>query len=211
MTSPFSFEPSEKKQETIVFYEENTIGWIQQSATQFEGFPRNTIELSFDIAASTEISAAILSSYLEKEDHCYVSFAEFSDHKKLTILDTAGFVEIVRYKAGVVFAKIQKNVRLSVPEIIAIEAEFQTNFLQNDELWIFGSRTDLSKKGGDIDIWIKTYASSIDEGLKQKELFLSAIEKRMGRQKIDCVVFFEYFPHSSIVHEEALKKGVRLV
>ncbi len=46
-------------------------------------------------------------------------------------------------------------VRLSAYELNCIRTAFQGVFLNEDELWIFGSRAHLDARGGDIDIFIK--------------------------------------------------------
>jgi len=71
------------------------------------------------------------------------------------------------------------------------------------KVWLFGSRTDDTKKGGDIDIAI--FSDKID--MIQKYYIKYAIEEKIGLQKIDIVVsksfekpFFSY----------AVSQGVRL-
>jgi len=71
------------------------------------------------------------------------------------------------------------------------------------KIWLFGSRVDNDKKGGDIDIAI--LSDKINR--IQKYCIKYAIEEKIGLQKIDIVVskdlaqpFFSY----------AVSKGVRL-
>jgi predicted nucleotidyltransferase len=53
------------------------------------------------------------------------------------------------------------------------------------KVWIFGSRTDDSKKGGDIDIAI--LSENIDKDVMQKIQVRRFICDRIGEQKIDIV------------------------
>ena len=46
------------------------------------------------------------------------------------------------------------NIRLKDYEIVAITDAFKKLFLPQDHLWIFGSRVDMDKRGGDIDLYI---------------------------------------------------------
>ena len=53
------------------------------------------------------------------------------------------------------------------------------------KVWLFGSRTDDSKKGGDIDIAI--LSENINNGVMQKIQVRRFICDRIGEQKIDIV------------------------
>jgi uncharacterized protein len=55
----------------------------------------------------------------------------------------------------------------------------------NAKVWLFGSRVDDSKKGGDIDIAI--FSEKIDKNIMQKIQVRRLICKRIGEQKIDIV------------------------
>lgn len=104
-----------------------------------------------------------------------------------------------------------KKVRLSDNDLKALEFCFRKHFLQADRLWLFGSRADLAKKGGDIDLYIETYAKSIDEAMKIKLGFLIEFEELIGEQKIDVVLNMINFPHPLPIHEVALTEGVRII
>jgi len=51
-------------------------------------------------------------------------------------------------------------------------------------IWLFGSRTDNSKRGGDIDIAVLSDKIHIKEKMKLKR----AIYNELGEQKIDLVI-----------------------
>ena len=51
---------------------------------------------------------------------------------------------------------LEKLVRLKEWQIHEIQKAFVASFEKNDHLWLFGSRADLTKKGGDIDLFIET-------------------------------------------------------
>jgi len=55
----------------------------------------------------------------------------------------------------------------------------------NAKVWLFGSRADDSKKGGDIDIAI--FSEKIDKDVMQKIQVRRLICDRIGEQKIDIV------------------------
>lgn len=68
---------------------------------------------------------------------------------------------------------MNKNIRISNHKLQMILDLFHESFLKDDSLWIFSSRTNLSKKGGDIDFYVETNADSIEEAINMKYKFLS--------------------------------------
>ncbi|MBZ0200490.1 MAG: hypothetical protein K8H86_11525, partial [Ignavibacteriaceae bacterium] len=84
--------------------------------------------------------------------------------------------------------KHYKNIRLSDDYLITIKS-LALKYFDSTDVRIFGSRTDINKKGGDIDIYIKTKKSK--EILNSKLGFLKEFQKKFGFQKIDLVVEYE--------------------
>ena len=52
--------------------------------------------------------------------------------------------------------------RLSIEEQKAIKDAFRVHFGREDHLWLFGSHTDDTKRGGDIDLYVETNLNSFD-------------------------------------------------
>ena len=71
-------------------------------------------------------------------------------------------------------------------------------------MFLFGSRTDDSKKGGDIDLYINAETC---KDLKHKNKFLLLLEQKIGEQKVD-VVFAEN--ESRAIEQQAILHGIRL-
>jgi len=71
------------------------------------------------------------------------------------------------------------------------------------KIWLFGSRVDDAKKGGDIDIAV------LSEKISRKNKFkiIYDIEKQIGAQKIDFVVSANY---SKPFFRMATESGVRI-
>jgi predicted nucleotidyltransferase len=76
---------------------------------------------------------------------------------------------------------------------IRLSGEYQSTikklakkYFNSGNVKIFGSRTDLSKRGGDIDIFIQT--DKRKDILKLKIAFLRDFELEHGEQKIDLIV-----------------------
>ena len=81
--------------------------------------------------------------------------------------------------------KMKKKVRLSDKEIQIIKETAREIFGNNAKVYIFGSRADLNKKGGDIDIFIETdKKTSLQDELK----FLAKLEIKGIERKVDLVV-----------------------
>ena len=94
--------------------------------------------------------------------------------------------------------------RLSKYYIDSIKSVF-TSVFGTGEIYLFGSRVDDSKKGGDIDLYIEVKDK---ENLFDKKIkFLSKLKQKIEDQKID-VVFNE--DSSRLIEREAKKWAVVL-
>ncbi|MEN9406503.1 MAG: hypothetical protein RLZ12_787 [Bacillota bacterium] len=100
------------------------------------------------------------------------------------------------------------KVRLSACELEAIKLAFKTCFLPEDHLWLFGSRTDLSQKGGDIDLYIETEVSNVKQVLAAKSRFVTELYRSIGEQKIDVVVKLD--KSELPIYKVAKKEGVHI-
>ena len=79
--------------------------------------------------------------------------------------------------------------RLTTDQIEAIRSAASDTFGGDARVWLFGSRVDDSKHGGDIDLLIKP--STMDDEtkkLKNKIRFLGRLQKLLGDRKIDVVL-----------------------
>lgn len=80
------------------------------------------------------------------------------------------------------------KIRLSSFERNAICSTFKLFFESEDHLWLFGSRTRLEARGGDIDLYIETKISDIAIANDKKIAFLTESYFAIGDQKIDVVL-----------------------
>lgn len=64
---------------------------------------------------------------------------------------------------------MNRHIRLNDRETNDIVTMFRQHFGVNDHLWLFGSRADLTGRGGDIDLYIETYVDSPAD-IAQKKL-----------------------------------------
>jgi len=78
-------------------------------------------------------------------------------------------------------------------------------FFHQGEVYLFGSRVDDTKKGGDIDLYlvVKDHIDLFEKKIK----FLSRIHRELGEQKIDIVFNTD---STRLIEQEALKWGIKL-
>ncbi|WP_457560070.1 nucleotidyltransferase domain-containing protein [Caminibacter sp.] len=93
--------------------------------------------------------------------------------------------------------------RLKSEEIEFIRFLAKKHF-NSENVYIFGSRIDDNKRGGDIDIYIET---NLKNTLKAKLKFLTEYEMKFGLQKIDLVVNNHT---QNLPIFEIAKKGIKL-
>ncbi len=94
--------------------------------------------------------------------------------------------------------------RLSDNYIDVIKKNFK-RFFQQGDIFLFGSRVDDEKKGGDIDLYL--VVSDHQDLFEKKLKFLSRIKRELGEQKIDVV--FNMDPNR-LIEQEAKKWGIKL-
>ena len=95
--------------------------------------------------------------------------------------------------------------RLTPHEIQTIRQVSKEIYSETVEVYLFGSRTDDTKRGGDIDLLVRT--SSAKQGILARIRMAAQLKWLLGGQKIDIVGDYEESP----IVKEALEKGIRLV
>jgi len=93
--------------------------------------------------------------------------------------------------------------RLTQNQIYTITQTAKEHFGSSAKVYLFGSRVDDMKKGGDIDILIKSTDMALLT-LKNKMLFLVNLKLRMGDRQIDVV--FDLKDSNSHVFLKSIKK-----
>ena len=101
------------------------------------------------------------------------------------------------------------KMRLTPEKQLLIIQCFQESFQKEDSLWLFGSRVDDAKKGGDIDLYVET-SLNIQEAWKAKLNFLKKLVYAMGDQKIDVVVHSAYAKTHLPIYDIAKDEGIKL-
>lgn len=94
--------------------------------------------------------------------------------------------------------------RLTAFEVNAIKQSAQEIFGPGVEVFLFGSRADDKKRGGDIDLYIKTQTG---KDLMHKIKFLVSLEQKIGEQKIDVILATD---ENRPIEQQAMRTGVML-
>lgn len=99
--------------------------------------------------------------------------------------------------------------RLSSAQQGAIVAAFQETFHAGTRLILFGSRTDDSMRGGDIDLCIESGPEAWCMLVRLRQAFEARLLKRLGERKIDVVLRRQGDPERPI-DQEIARKGIQL-
>lgn len=95
--------------------------------------------------------------------------------------------------------------RLNKKDIQSIIQVAKEIYGESVEVYLFGSRTDNEKRGGDIDLLIRT--TSEKKGVLARIRMVARLKQLLGEQKIDVIGDHE----ESLVAKEALITGIRLI
>ncbi len=97
--------------------------------------------------------------------------------------------------------------RLSKTQISAI-LKAKDKFFADSKIYLFGSRIDDSRCGGDIDLYILSEHRIVD-GIKKKIDFLVLLKSLIGDQKIDVVLADH--SQSRAIDQIVKKEGIELM
>ena len=98
--------------------------------------------------------------------------------------------------------------RIAPAEAKLIKETASAVFGARAAVWLFGSRADNAKKGGDIDLYVELPPEDYDYA--KKVHFWCELVKNLGEKKIDIVINkVGTSPHLPI-HDVARNKGIRL-
>ena len=95
--------------------------------------------------------------------------------------------------------------RLNLKEIQSIIRIAKEIYGEEVSVYLFGSRTDDTKRGGDVDLLIRT--GSTKKGILERIRMKARLKQILGDQKIDIIGDYE----DSVVAREALMTGIRLI
>lgn len=98
--------------------------------------------------------------------------------------------------------------RISQEVLNVIKKVVKDNFGDDAEIFIFGSRVDDNKKGGDIDIYVETVLRQ-DEIIRAKIKSLVEFDKLLGERKIDIIAKSKN-SKDNIIHKIAKSSGIKI-
>ncbi len=97
--------------------------------------------------------------------------------------------------------------RLTLQEVSSIKKAFEETF-KDGKIYLFGSRVDDTKRGGDIDLYIELdTVLDIKEQMSLKTNFRLKLYDLIGEQKIDIIISKN---KNRSIEKEILKTGVIL-
>jgi len=95
--------------------------------------------------------------------------------------------------------------RLTELEIQAIKKAFLETF-KDGKIYLFGSRVDDTKRGGDIDLYLCPSKKFDDERIRRRN-FLIKLDEYIGEQKIDAVMAKD---ETRMIEKVARRDGIEL-
>jgi hypothetical protein len=98
-------------------------------------------------------------------------------------------------------------------EQIKIFDTFAHRYFGNDaDLWLFGSRVDDKKKGGDYDFLVETSLNDADEIIERKVALLVELQgtAQFEDEKIDIIVKRRLSTFEMPIYEVVRQNGVRI-
>lgn len=101
--------------------------------------------------------------------------------------------------------------RLSDIQAEQIRDSAAKHFGAASRLWLFGSRTDPQRRGGDIDLYIEPEIQTADEIVDAKLKFLRELHSTLGEQRIDVVIRRGAFKDELPIYRVARETGIRLL
>ncbi len=97
-------------------------------------------------------------------------------------------------------------------QINVFSAYARRYFGDDANLWLFGSRVDDGKKGGDYDFLVETSLSEADEIIERKITLLTKLQNtvQFEDEKIDIVVKRKSKTYELPIYQVAMHEGVKL-
>lgn len=100
--------------------------------------------------------------------------------------------------------------RLTPVQISAIKESAELCFGPSARVWLFGSRVDDNRRGGDIDLLVETESLPLNREVEAKSNFIGKLWNRIGEQKIDVVMTSRDTPDDRRIVQVARKTGLPL-
>jgi hypothetical protein len=99
--------------------------------------------------------------------------------------------------------------RLTSTQIQAIKQATADIFGPEARVWLFGSRVNDSKRGGDIDLYLELPAIEAEQRRRLETRYWIRLQRALGERKIDVVTHPQGSDRRAI-DREAMATGIRL-
>jgi len=99
--------------------------------------------------------------------------------------------------------------RLTQHQIQTIKQATTDIFGPEAQVWLFGSRVDDSKRGGDIDLYLELPKTDKKEQKRLETRFWIRLQRALGERRID-VVTHQVGTHPGPIQEQARQTGIQL-
>jgi len=101
--------------------------------------------------------------------------------------------------------------RLAGVQASLIQQQARLFFGAHSHVWLFGSRVDDDKKGGDIDLYIEPEIQEPEKLVDARLNFLIEMHRVLGEQKIDLVLHRSQSNQDLPIYRIAKETGVKLL
>jgi len=101
--------------------------------------------------------------------------------------------------------------RLTEVQLVHIRQKILYFFGSHSHVWLFGSRVDEYKRGGDIDLYIEPEIQEPKKLVDAKLHFLVEMHRLLGDQKIDLVLHRANCKQDLPIYRIAKETGVKLL
>ena len=100
--------------------------------------------------------------------------------------------------------------RLSPSQIDILKRTAQEILGSGVNLYLFGSRLDDSRRGGDIDLYVVGFSGTVEQQQLAKIRFLAQVKTELGDQRIDLVFAPTADQERLPIHQMAEQTGIAL-
>lgn len=212
----------------IIEHNEKPIGYIQyynkhdfpsHHGYESASLPESVAGLDIFIGEENKLGQGIGTSAIKLfiDEHVFKHYRyafsdlEYENISAVRAFEKAGF-DIIKRDSNMFWMMATKRiVRLSLKEMMTLELLFRKYFLPQDHLWIFGSRANLEKKGGDLDLYIETNISTLEDAVAAKMKFSVELIQQLFDGKIDIVLNTLQFPDQLPIYDIAKIEGAKLL
>ncbi|WP_394752637.1 nucleotidyltransferase domain-containing protein [Crenothrix sp.] len=100
--------------------------------------------------------------------------------------------------------------RLTPAQQATIRSTVAETFGEEANVWLFGSRVDDNKRGGDIDLLIETQQADVAVIVRAEMALLTKLQMKLGEQKIDVLVDYPTRQYTPAIFTIAKQTGIQL-